>query len=221
MSDKKHVKKNVPSFLETGLEQLLYNTIGKLIPENVTPNQITFIGAIGALFGIICASLSTISVLWLIGTIAGLIMHVVCDDLDGFVARRSNKTSSAGAYFDLLTDILNLTFLLIALAFAGVIKFQIAIFLVPVYPLIIFTSMNEIHYINEFSFPVTGPLESHLVFIGAAIAIMITGIRDIVSICGYSFTIADLIFIVGGVVMYIEMIRLQITLFIKLKKQDN
>lgn len=221
MSDKKSVKKNVPSIFETGLENLLYKTIGKLIPENVTPNQVTLVGALGALLGIICAALTTKSVYWLIGTIAGLIIHVVCDDLDGFVARRSNKTSSAGAYFDLLTDILNLTFLLIAMAFAGIIKFQIAIFLVPVYPLIIFTSMNEIHYINEFSFPVTGPLESHLVFIGAAIATMITGIENIITIGDYSFTIADLIFIVGGVVMYIEMIRLQVTLFIKLKKQDN
>ena len=49
------VKKIIPSKLETGFQQFLYKTIGVHIPEKMTPNQITLIGAIGGLVGIVCA----------------------------------------------------------------------------------------------------------------------------------------------------------------------
>ena len=43
------IKKIIPSKLETGFQQFLYKTLGKHIPKNMTPNQITLIGAIGGL----------------------------------------------------------------------------------------------------------------------------------------------------------------------------
>ena len=151
MSDKKKeekVKKIIPSKLETGFQQFLYKTVGVHIPKNMTPNQITLIGAIGGLIGIVCAFIAKWNPLFLIGTTCGLICHLICDDLDGYVARTRNMTSKAGGYFDLLTDILHITYLIIALAFAGFISFEIAIFLVPVYALIIFTAMNYILHLN-------------------------------------------------------------------------
>ena len=84
---------------------------------------------------------------------------MICDDLDGYVARTRNMTSTAGGYFDLLTDILHITYLIIALAFAGFVSFEISIFLVPVYALIIFTAMNYILYLKEFLFPRLGFIE--------------------------------------------------------------
>ena len=159
------VKKIIPSKLETGFQQLLYKTIGKHIPKNMTPNQITLIGAIGGLIGIVSAFLSKLNPLFLIGTILGLLCHLICDNLDGYVARTRNMTSTAGGYFDLLTDILHITYLIIALSFAGFVSFEISIFLVPVYALIIFTAMNYILYLKEFLFPRLGPIETHLFFI--------------------------------------------------------
>lgn len=44
--DESKVKKIIPSKLETGFQQILYKTVGKHIPKNMTPNQITLIGAI-------------------------------------------------------------------------------------------------------------------------------------------------------------------------------
>ena len=81
------VKKIIPSKLETGFQQILYKTLGKHVPKDMTPNQITLIGALGGLVGIICAFLSKINILFLIGTIFGLLCHLICDDLDGYVAR--------------------------------------------------------------------------------------------------------------------------------------
>lgn len=222
MSDKEEkVKKIIPSKLETGFQQFLYKTLGKHIPKNMTPNQITLIGAIGGLVGIICAFLAKINPLFLIGTICGLICHLICDDLDGYVARTRNMTSTAGGYFDLLTDILHITYLIIALAFAGFVSFQISIFLVPVYALIIFTAMNYILYLKEFLFPRLGPIETHLFFIVLCVGSMICGNSSIVDIMGFNFKFADIVFLIGGIPMYYEMIRLQIKLFKRLKEKDE
>lgn len=217
----KKVKKIIPSKLETGFQQFLYKTLGKHIPEKMTPNQITLIGALGGLFGILCAFLAKIHPFFLFGTIGGLLCHLICDDLDGYVARTRNMTSTAGGYFDLLTDILHITYLIVALSFAGVVSFQISIFLVPVYGLIIFTAMNYILYLNEFLFPRLGPIETHLFFIVLCIGSMIYGTSPVLSIKNIHLKFADVVFILGGIPMYYEMIRLQIQLFKRLDLVDR
>ena len=158
------MKKIIPSRLETRVQKFLYRTIGERIPARVTPNQITLVGALGGLAGIVCAALSGLNRWFLIGTICGLACHLVCDDLDGYVARTRNMSSKAGGYFDLLTDILHITYLIIALAFTGVIHFHVAILMVPVYALLMFTAMNYILHLDEFLFPRLGPIETHLFF---------------------------------------------------------
>ena len=111
---KNPVKKIIPSRLETGFQQFLYKHIGKYIPKSMTPNQITLIGALGGLFAVISTLLTHISPLFFIGTITGSAVHLIADDLDGYVARTRGMSSKAGAYFDLITDVLISTFLIIA-----------------------------------------------------------------------------------------------------------
>lgn len=219
--EEEKVKKIIPSRLETGLQQFLYKTLGKRIPEKMTPNQITGIGALGGLAGIICGFLSAISPFFLIGTICGLCCHLICDDLDGFLARSRNMTSKAGGYFDLLTDILHITYLIIALAFAGYVSFEVAVFLVPVYALIIFTAMNYILYLKEFLFPRLGPIETHLFFVVICIAGMIFGKESVYALGSWEVKVADIILIIGGIPMYFEMIRLQIQLYKRLHILDE
>ena len=220
------VKKIIPSKLETGFQQLLYKTIGKIIPKEMTPNQMTTVGVISALIGIICAGLSRVSQLFLIGTICGITGHLIADDLDGYIARTRGMSSKAGAYFDLLTDILHITYLLIALCFSGVIHFYIGIFLVPVYALIIFTAMNYILHLNEFLFPRLGPIETHICFVLVCVVGMIFGARSVATIPAIELfhtgaiglTAADLLLILGGLPMYFEMVRLQLQLFRRLNQ---
>ena len=82
-NDENKVKKIVPSKLENAFYPIVYNTFGKIVPSWMTPNQITLIGSLGGLFGIICAFLSKYNKMLLIGTIFGLLTHIICDDLDG------------------------------------------------------------------------------------------------------------------------------------------
>ena len=219
MSD--NVDKIVPSKLEKAMYAFLYKYVGDKLPPKVTPNQITLVGAICGLIGIICGFLAGVSKFFLIGTVLGIMGHLVCDDFDGYIARKRNMSSLAGGYFDLLTDILHITYLIIALSYAGVVQFKIAIWMVPVYALIIFTSMNSILYLKKFPFPRLGPIETHLFFQAICILSMIFGTGPIITIKGFAFNIADIIFIVGGIPMYFEMIRLQIELFKDLQKEDK
>lgn len=220
--DKKQgkVDKIVPSKLENIGYHIIYNTIGEHIPENLTPNQITLIGAIGSLMGIIFAYLAKYNLLFLIGTICGISSHYICDDLDGFVARKRKMTSLMGGYFDLLTDILHITYLLIALAFAGILSFKLTIFLVPVYAMIIFTAMNSILYMKEFPFPKCGPVETHLFFIAICVGTMVTGNKVLFSIQNIDMTFANILCVIGAMPMYFEMIRLQIRLMKQLHQKD-
>ncbi|MGN0369875.1 MAG: CDP-alcohol phosphatidyltransferase family protein [Butyrivibrio sp.] len=218
---KNPVKKIIPSRLETGLQQFLYKYVGKHIPSGMTPNQVTLVGALGGLFSVICTFLTNISVWFFIGTIAGLVIHIVADDLDGYVARTRNMSSKAGAFFDLITDVLFSTFLMIALGFSPYANMEIMIFAAPVYGIINVTAMNYIIYFNEFLFPRLGPVEAHLTYTVVAVLTMILGKRSLFSLFGLNIMIADIILFVGLIPTYYEMIRLQIQLFRRLKAQEK
>lgn len=220
-TDEKKVRKIIPSKLETGFQQFLYKTLGKRIPLWMTPNQITVIGALGGLFGIVCAGCARFSPGFLFGVIAGLLIHLIADDLDGYVARTRNQTSKAGAYLDLITDIMHITYLIIALSWSGYLNPAIAILLVPVYALLMVTCMNTIQYFNEFLFPRLGPIETHLFFIVLCVCNLLYGPDPVFTVAGLAFSLADGIMVFGGVLMYYEMIRMQIQLFGRLKKVDH
>ena len=220
-ADEKDVKKIIPSRLERWVQQFLSRHLGKHIPASMTPNQITWIGAGGSLLGIICAACTRFSPLFLFGVMAGLVIHLVADDLDGYVARTRNMTSKAGAYLDLILDILHITYLIIALALAGWVDIKIALFLTPVYALIIVTCQNYIQYFQEFLFPRLGPIETHLFFLALCIAGLIFGKEPLISLGGIGLRAADLIVIGGGILMYYEMIRMQIELYKRLKQSDE
>jgi len=215
------VKKIIPSKLETGFQQFLYRHVGKHIPEQMTPNQMTLIGALGGLFGIICTFLTNISSYFFVGSIIGLVIHLIADDLDGYIARKRAMTSKAGAFLDLITDIMFITYLIIAFGFSGYLSFPVAILFVPVYAIMMVTAMHYILNLNEFLFPRLGPIETHLCFILICIGCMIWGKNPVLSGSYYKLKLADILLILGGIPMYFEMIRLQVQLFQRLRKIEQ
>lgn len=215
------VKKIIPSRLETGVQQFLYKHVGKHIPGWMTPNQVTLIGALGGLLAIVSTVLTRLSPWFFLGTIAGLAVHLIADDLDGYVARQRQMASRAGAYFDLITDVLISTFLLIALGFSPYGSLEVMIFAAPVYGIVNVTAMNYILYCNEFLFPRLGPIEAHITYGLVAVLSMLTRGHVLFTLLGVPFRIADLIVSVGLLPMYYEMFRLQIQLFCRLKNQEK
>lgn len=211
------VKKIIPSKLETGFQQFLYRTLGKHIPKNMTPNQMTAVGALGGLFAIISALLSNLSRWFLIGTIAGLLTHLIADDLDGYIARTRGMSSRAGAYFDLITDVLMSTFLLLAFGLTPFAHLAPAAFAAPLYGIMNVTMMNYIIYFNEFQFPRLGPVEAHIGYIAFCILTIIFKNRAVFTLFGIGATVGDVLIVLAMLPMYYEMIRMACALFSRLK----
>ncbi|MBR4022141.1 MAG: CDP-alcohol phosphatidyltransferase family protein [Ruminococcus sp.] len=218
---KNPVKKIIPSRLETGFQKFLYKYVGTHIPKSMTPNQVTLIGALGGLFAIISTFLTYISPFFFIGTLAGLALHLIADDLDGYVARTRNMSSKAGAYFDLITDVLFSTFLILTFGLSPYASIEIMAFAAPVYGIVNVTAMNYIIYYNEFLFPRLGPIEAHITYALIALLSMVIGSDEIFSLFGIGIKAADIIIFVGLIPMYYEMIRLQIQLFKRLKADEK
>lgn len=221
MEYKNPVKKIIPSKIETGFQKFLYCYVGKHIPEKMTPNQMTLIGALGGVLAIAGAFLTILSKWYFIAVIIGLLIHLTADDLDGYIARTRGMSSKAGAYFDLITDVMISTFLIIAFGFSPYGNMGVMIFAVPLYGVVNVTAMNYIIYFNEFRFPRLGPIEAHITYGLMAVLSMILGNKAVITICGIRFMIADVIIAVGLIPMYYEMIRLQIQLFCRLRKQEK
>ncbi len=215
------VKKLIPSKLETGFQQFLYKHVGKYIPGSATPNQVTLVGALGGLFAVISTIMTNISPLFFIGTLLGLAVHLVADDLDGYVARSRGMSSRAGAYFDLITDVLFSTFLILSFGLTPYCNMVWAAFAAPLYGVINVTMMNYIIYFNEFRFPRLGPIEAHLAYGVICVLGMIFGDETIFELADIEFTIVDIAMIIGMLPMYYEMIRMEIGLFKRLKETDE
>ena len=216
---RREIQKIIPSPGERGLQKLLYR-LGKYLPAKMTPNQMTAVGAFGGLFAVLSLLLARVSMWFFAGAIAGVIVHIVADDLDGYIARTRNMSSKAGAYFDLITDVMFCTFFLIALPFSGYVHMQAVILLVPGYAIIIVTMMNYILHFGEFLFPLTGPFEVHITYILCAAGAMLFGKAPLLHLWGLGLTAVDILLLAAVVPVYFEMIRLQIQLFLRLKAQE-
>ena len=202
------VKKMIPSKLETGFQQFLYKHVGKHIPKSLTPNDVTLIGALGGLFAVV-------------STLLGLAIHLVADDLDGYVARSRGMSSRAGAYFDLITDVLFSTFLILSFGLTPYCNMAVAAFGAPLYGVMNVTMMNYIIYFNEFQFPRLGPIEAHIAYAAAAVLAMVFGDREWFFIGSFGVKTLDIVMFVGMLPMYYEMIRMAIRLFNRLKEADG
>ena len=199
---KNPVKKLIPSKLETGYQKLMYKLLGRFIPKWMTPNQVTAVGVFFGALAILFALLAQISPLFYIGTIAGLWAHMTADVLDGYVARSRGMSSRAGAYFDLISDVLISTFLILAFGLSPYAHLEPAAFAAPLYGVMNVTMMNYIIYFNEFHFPRLGPVEAHIAYSIFCILGVLAG---------------DIFIVLGMLPMYYEMIRMAIALFKRLK----
>lgn len=218
---KNPVKKMIPSKLETGFQQFLYKNVGPHIPKGMTPNMMTTVSALGGVFAIAMTLMTNVSRWFWLGTIAGLAVHLVADDLDGYIARSRGLSSKAGAYYDLMVDILFSTFLLISIGLTPAAHLLPMAMGAPLYGIMNVTMMNYIIYFNEFQFPRLGPIEAHISYTVIALCAMIFEGRRVFRLCGYGVTVVDIIAVIAMIPMYYEMIRMMIALFRRLEESQK
>ena len=218
---KNPVKKLIPSKMETGFQQFLYKYVGPHIPAGMTPNMMTTVSALGGLFSIVMTLFTNLSRWCWLGTIAGLAVHLVADDLDGYIARSRGLSSKAGAYYDLIVDILFSTFLIISMGLTPAAHMLPMALAAPLYGIINVTMMNYIIYFNEFQFPRLGPIEAHLSYTAIAICAMIFGGKEVITVAGHGATVVDILAFIAMIPMYYEMIRMIITLYKRLEASQK
>ena len=218
---KNPVKKLIPSKLETGLQKFLYKHVGPHIPSSATPNQVTAVSAIGGGFAVFMTLLTNFSYWFFIGTVAGLAVHIIADDLDGYVARSRGMSSRAGAYFDLITDVLFSTFLIIAFGLTPCAHLLPSALAAPLYGVMNVTMMNYIIYFNEFQFPRLGPIEAHLSYTAFAVLGAVFKDRAVFTLMGVGVTACDIFMTAAMIPMYYEMFRMAVALFRRLSAEDK
>lgn len=218
--EQEKVEKILHSPIERALQKLNHGLLGPRMPQWMTAMRMTGLGAIACIIAVICAVLSRFSYLWLIGTVLGLLTHLIADDLDGYLAKARNQGSDAGAFFDLMTDVVFSTFLILAFGTTPYVHMETAAFMAPIYGVINVALMMSVIYLKQFPLPVLGPAEAHFAYIALCIAIPIFGDRTFFTFLNIPFTFGDIIMTVGGGAMHIVTIYTLFDLFFKMKKKD-
>jgi phosphatidylglycerophosphate synthase len=211
------VEKQIPSYLENAFAKLTDRWADRL-PESITPNMVTSVGLIVGLLGAVCFALAGMNRWLFIGAIIGVVTHIVADNMDGFLARKWNKSSRAGAYFDIMSDVLVTTFCLIAIGLGGYANINITIFLVPLYGFYYIIALHSIYLVGIFPFPRMGPFEVHASFILVALLNLFFNTVSF-PIGPIALTLTDIIMLIGLIIEGIELFILSGKLVTALKKE--
>ena len=212
--------KTVPSVMERKFSDFTYK-FAFLIPETVHPNVVTTVGIIAGLLGSLCFFLGTFSKYFFIFSILGLLIHIVCDNLDGYMARTRNQKSLRGGFFDVMSDTLVCTFTLLFIGLSSYGNIEIAAFGAPLYGVHMLCTMHYIMIYNEFPFPPFGPFEIHVTYITIAILNMIFGPVTVFHIGSFPVMLLDLIILPLVIGAAAEVCRMGFTLFFRLKKEGR
>ncbi len=212
--------KTVPSLLERKFADFNYK-FAYLIPETVHPNVVTTVGIIAGLFGALCFFLGTFSKWFFVGSIVGLLIHIVCDNLDGYMARTRNQKSLRGGFYDIMSDTLVCTFTLLFIGLSSYGHLEFAAFGAPMYGIHMLCTMHFIMIYNEFPFPPFGPFEIHMMYIITAILNLILGPVTLFHIGTFPVMLVDIIMIPVLLGAAIEVCRMAFTLFFRLKRDGK
>ncbi len=155
------------SFL-SAIEKRVLVWMAHRLPLWVSPDLLTFIGLI-AMIGIgICYYLSKIHFIYLIGASIGLLLNWFGDSMDGTVARvRKMQRPKYGYYLDHLVDAFGTCFMMLGLAYSGLITPILGIILLLLYLIMSINIYLATHTIGMFKISFAGfsPTEGRILLI--------------------------------------------------------
>jgi phosphatidylglycerophosphate synthase len=208
-------EKIIPSFLDRLLIEL-GDALVPLVPQGVTPNQITLIGfgcGIGAALSFYLASFHKA---WLLAAAVLVALHIILDCLDGSVARLRHQTSKSGAFLDLFCDCITFILIPLGLYFSAYSPLHLAIFGAIAYPMHSLLILQWAHFRNKVVFPKFGPADVHFGYvIGAILTFFHEG--TILSFGNYAFGWVDLIFAISIPLITLDLFVSAFNLYRELK----
>jgi phosphatidylglycerophosphate synthase len=219
MTEPPKVERQYLSTREKAFDRLCYKLL-PLIPEKVTPNQVTAVSGLLYISVGMCFYLSRFNRLWFLAAIAGLIVHVVGDNLDGELARRSNKISRAGMFLDYFIDSIGTSSICLGLVSSSYLIPQLGMLFMLSWFLHLITDLSSSLLANRRIFPQFSVFEMHLTLIVVALLGFFIGIMRW-NIFGFSVTYFDIVCCIASLFSLIEALKLAIRLFRYLSVLSN
>ncbi len=167
-----------------------------LVPDAVTPNQITVLGGVAGCLSGVFFYLGGDERHWLLVAAALMVIHLIADGLDGAVAKLRNRKSDLGYFLDQFLDLVSFVAVVIGIALSSLAYFQIAILGAVLYPITLFVILHWIHLRNKWIFPIVGPSDLWLLL---ALFTVLTFAHPgpVVEVSGWPLGWVDLGFLVG------------------------
>jgi len=205
------IERHYSSPREKAFDSLCYRLL-PLVPGKIKPNQITLASGIIYILVGLTFYLAGSNRWWFLAAIAGLIIHAVCDNLDGELARRTNRTSSAGMFLDYFIDSLGTSSVCLGMASSGYLMPQLGMLCMLAWFLHLVTALSSMLLAKRWIFPNFSVFEMHLALSIVALIGFSFGIVRW-SLFGCSFTYFDIACSIVSAISLIEVFRLAAGLF--------
>jgi phosphatidylglycerophosphate synthase len=190
MSEEDKVERIYTSLFENWFERVCIR-LAPFVPQGVTPNQLTVVAFGGMLVAGLGFYLAGFNRAWFAAAVAGLIVHLVLDNVDGAVARARGMTSEKGQFLDIFADCLGTSALLIGIGFSAYSYTRIPLLSPILWLLHLALMYNWILLRKKWIFPLFSNFEIHASLIVMAILSMIFGKFEVFQLFHHPFGLFD------------------------------
>jgi len=212
MSEQQRVERHYASLFENWFERVCVRLV-PFTPRSVTPNQMTIVAFGGMLAAGLGFYMASFDRAWFLLAVAGLVTHLLLDNLDGAVARARGQASERGQFLDIFTDSLGTTALFIGFGFSSYSFTRITLLSPVLWLLHVVLMYNWIILRNKWIFPLFSNFEIHLSLIALAIASMIFGKFQVFSLFNHPFGLFDTLAVVTLPISFAELLYSAIRLY--------
>jgi phosphatidylglycerophosphate synthase len=183
--------------LDTGPLSRLEGWMGRaglgLVPARMSANQVTVLGGVAGVLAGVCFGLAPYGRAWFAAGALMVLLHWVCDNVDGHVARQRDQCSAAGRFLDIFSDALTFTAIGLGFACSGYAHFEIVatatLFCLLQYVL----TVLWIAFARVWPFPAFGPAEAQATTIVMALLMLVLP-AELVHLGGRGYSLVDLVF---------------------------
>jgi hypothetical protein len=216
MSEAQGVEKSYTSLFENWFERVCAR-LEPFVPQGVTPNQLTiaaFAGMLAAGLGFYLASFDRA---WFLLAVAGLIVHLLLDNVDGALARARGLTSEKGQFLDIFADCLGTTAVFVGIGFSAYSFTRIPMLGAVLWLLHLALMHNWILLRNKWTFPLFSNFEIHVSLMGLAVLSLIFGKVQVFHVFHQPFGLFDTINILMLPISFAELLYSAAKLYKQLK----
>ena len=200
MTDKDQQSKRTLDGLLTPLESRAIRYLVPRLPAWTTPDQLTYLGLVGAAITALGYGLSNLHPGYLFLASAGLAIHWFGDSLDGNLARlRKRERPRYGFFFDQTMDVIGNLLIGGGIGLSPYVRMDVALFVLTGFNMVSIYTYVKNAVAREFDVTVgfMGPTEIRAILVLLNLALYVIGAEKF-TLLGVMLTWCDLLMIAGG-----------------------